>query len=458
MISALSLAVLLGSTNAPALPANSPRNVPAAQKSEGLEAKVDAYLAPYVASRDFSGVILVARGESILLRKPYGMANYELGASITGDTRFRIASLSKTFTAAAIVMLKERGLLSFDDHVSKFLPGYPQGDKISIFHLLAHAAGVPNPDYGEIFYRQLTLDDLIESFKHKPLDFEPGTRGQYSSAGYVLLARIIEKVSGLSYDGFLRANIFEPLRMCHTGSYDQAGLVYKRASGYVPGPGPTALENAPVQNTSSLVGSGSLWSTADDLHRWAKAVRSERLFKLNSLKYPFGWGKRNQYGHRYLEQSGLIPGFMSHLIVFLDEPVYVICLSNIESGLFGLMEKDLTALAFGQEPERRQAGRVESAEVDPSLREGCVGCYQGPGLTLHIIQDKGQLYSKFDDGPVRSFLVPTSNDELFMRSGFARIRVTRNEKGEASELSLLWASGGEPMKFTRVTSAGTPQG
>jgi CubicO group peptidase (beta-lactamase class C family) len=455
---ALTLPMFVVFTHAVAFPVHAGHNVQPAKALEGLEAKVDAYLAPYLASRDFSGAILVARGDNVLLRKAYGMANYEVGASNTGDTRFRIASLTKTFTAAAIVMLKERGLLSFDDHLDKFLPDYPNAEKIKIQHLLAHSAGIANPDYPDIFFKNLTLDELIDSFKNKPLEFEPGSRGQYSSAGYVLLARIVEKASGQPYDDFLRENIFEPLKMSHTGSFGQAGMVHKRASGYVAGPGPTALENAPVMSTSALVGSGSLYSTVDDLYRWAKAVRSDKLFKRSTLKYPFGWGKRSQNGHNYISQSGLIPGFMSHLIVFLDQPVYVICLSNIESGLFNRLEKDLTSLALGQEPDKRQVERPTPAEIDPRLLEGCVGRYQGPGLMLRVILDDGHLYSKFDDGPVRSFLVPTSNDELYMRSGFAKIRVTRNEKGEAAELSLLWGSGGEPMKFTRVTPTVTPQG
>jgi len=455
MSRALALPMLLVFT----FPALAGNNVPSAHKLlEGLEAKVDGYIAPHLSNRDFSGVVLIARGDKVLLRKSYGMANYELGVSHSGDTRFRIASLTKTFTAAAIVMLKERGLLNFDDHLDKYLPDFPNGEKITIKHLLSHSGGVPNPDYADLFYKQMPLDDLIESFKNKPLDFEPGTKGQYSSAGYVLLARIVEKVSGKSYDDFLRECIFEPLRMAHTGSFGQAGMVYKRASGYVAGPGPTALENAPVMNTSSLVGSGSLCSTVDDLYRWAKAVRSEKLFKRSGLKYPYGWGKRSQGGHDYIVQSGLIPGFMSHMIIFLDQPVYVICLSNIESGLFGRLEKDLTALAFGKEPEKNPAERSEAADVDPRLVEGCVGRYQGPGLLLRVIIEEGNLYSKFDDGPVRSFLVPTANDELYMRSGFARIHVTRNEKGEASELNLIWGTGGEPMKFVRVTPTATPQG
>jgi uncharacterized protein (TIGR03067 family) len=411
---------------------------------ESLEARVDAYFAPYVTSREFSGVILIARGDDILLRKAYGMANYELDVPNAPETKFRIASLTKSFTAAAIVMLKERGLLSFDDRLNKFLPDYPNGEKITVLRLLAHAAGVPNPDYATVFYKRLTLEELIDSFKRQPL-----TSGGYSSGGYVLLAGIVEKVAGQRYDDFLRRNIFEPLGMSNTGNFGQDTIVTGRASGYVAGPEPVGLENALVQSTSSLIGSGSLYSTVDDLFRWAKAVRSERLYKRSALKYPWGWGERNQFGHHYIEQSGLIPGFMSKLIVYFDEPVCVICLGNIQSGVFSLLEKDLTAIAFGHVPEKRAANPTKPVAVDPRLLRGCTGHYKGPFFAFRVTLDDGKLYFKFDDSLDRFYLLPTGDDELFMRSAFVRIRVTRNDKAQVKELTMTWP-GSEPMKCTRL--------
>jgi CubicO group peptidase (beta-lactamase class C family) len=412
--------------------------------SEALQARVDAYFAPYVANREFSGVILVARGDEILVRKAYGMASYELSAPNTAETKFRIASITKSFTAAAIVMLKERGLLSFDDRLNKFLPDYPNGDKITVLRLLAHAAGIPNPDYSTIFYKRLTLDELIDSFKHKPL-----TSGGYSSAGYVLLARIVEKASGQTYEDFLRRNIFEPLGMSNTGNFGQDAIVPGRACGYVAGPAPAGIENALAQSTSSLIGSGSLSSTVDDLLRWAKAVRSERLYKRSALKYPWGWGERNQFGHHYIEQSGLIPGFISKLIIYFDEPVCVICLGNIQSGLFNSLEKDLTAIAFGHEPEKRAANPTKPVTVASRLLQGCTGHYQGPFFAFRVILEDDRLYLRFDDSLDRSYLLPTGDDELFMRSGFVRIRTTRGEKAQVKELTMTWP-GSEPIKCTRL--------
>jgi CubicO group peptidase (beta-lactamase class C family) len=396
---------------------------------------------------------LIADGDTVLLRKAYGMANYALGAPNTVATKFGIASLTKTFTAAAIVMLQEGGRLSFDDRLDKYLPDFPHGDKIKIRHLLGHSAGVANPDDAEVFFKQLTPDELIETFKRKPLEFEPGTKDHYSNAGYILLARVVEKVSGQPFEEFLRARIFLPLGMADTGTLDQARVIPNLACPYQPGPGPVGLENALSPNPSSEFGCGSLYSTCDDLYRWAKAVRSERLYKRTALKYPFGWGRRNQFGHRYIEQSGLIPGYMSHLIVYLDRPMTIVFLSNIQSGLFNRVEEDLTAIAFGGEAPKH-APAPQAVAIDPRLLAGYLGRYQGPWFKLRVIQVDGLLYARFDNSPGRSYLMPTGADELFMPASFGHFRATRKDEGQVSQLSVTWGDAGEPMQLRRIGGDG----
>jgi CubicO group peptidase (beta-lactamase class C family) len=198
---------------------------------------------PLVRSHDFAGAVLVARGDRVLFERGYGLANAELGVPNSPTTVFRIASLTKTFTAAAIVMLAERGVIHYDDSIATYLPGYPNGSRITIRHLLLHAAGVANPPYEEIVTRRLTLPQLIDQFRDRPLLFAPGTESRYSNAGYVLLAAVIERASGMSYGEFIRRNITEPLGLVSTFPDPQEGLVLQRASGYVPGPPPLGLEN-----------------------------------------------------------------------------------------------------------------------------------------------------------------------------------------------------------------------
>jgi CubicO group peptidase (beta-lactamase class C family) len=416
-----------------------------------LATNVDRYLAPYIDRRDFSGVVLFARDGNVLYHKAYGLADCKAGVLNTVRTRFRIASLTKTFTAAAIVILAERKRLGLNDPLSKFLPGYPDGDKIRIHHLLSHAAGVPDPEPADFFDKPMTPDELIGTFKNKPLEFEPGTRGKYSNGGYVLLARVIEKASGRPYADFLNDNIFKPVGMADTGVTDLGQPPDVQAKGYAPAPGPLGLSPAPARHPSTLFGSGILSSTAGDLRLWAAAVRSERLFKRSALPYTFGWGERKKYGHRYLEQSGRIPGFMSHLIVLLDEPVDIVCLCNVDTGLFGRLEKDLIALAYGGQPDKPPAAPVAVAGDAKRLLD-CAGRYQGPGFVLRLVEDGGQVYSKFDDGPARAWLTPLADGDFYMRAEYAPVRIIRDTKGRASELSIAWGGTDPPMKLTRIPS------
>src|SRR5262245_33380142 len=173
-----------------------------AGKSTDLEAKVDAYVRPFLEIKGFSGAILIARKGQVLLRKGYGMANYELDAPNTPQTKFHLASISKSFTAAAILILEERGLLNVSDPIGKYIPDYPEGDKITIHHLLIHTSGIPNVnnflDYNAKSKFPQTLANIIEMFKNKPLTNKPGERYSYSNSNYNVLAFIIEKVSGKS--------------------------------------------------------------------------------------------------------------------------------------------------------------------------------------------------------------------------------------------------------------------
>ena len=179
-----------------------------AQKTE-LEKKVDSYMSSYVKNGDFSGNVLIVKGGKILFERSYGQANYELGVPIKRDTKFRIASLSKTFTAAAIVLLQNQGRLNYADKLSKYIPDFKQADSISIYHLLLHQSGVVDINYDQYALDKLSLNDIINTVKNTTPYFKPGTQFRYSNTGYLLLAAIIEKVSGENYHSFLKKNIFE---------------------------------------------------------------------------------------------------------------------------------------------------------------------------------------------------------------------------------------------------------
>ena len=188
--------------------------------NEELADAIDVYIEPYVDGQNFSGTILLARGGDVVFSKGYGMACYEHSVPNEAETKFQIASVSKSFTEAAILLLEKGGELRRDDAVSRFIPDYPRGDEITINHLITHTSGLPRhvfqPDFREKSSRAHTTEDLVDWLRDKPLAFTPGERYGYSNANYSMLAHIIERVSGLSYGDFLETRILSPLGLENT--------------------------------------------------------------------------------------------------------------------------------------------------------------------------------------------------------------------------------------------------
>ncbi|MDP9229722.1 MAG: beta-lactamase family protein, partial [Bacteroidota bacterium] len=191
----------------------------------------------FVDTKNFNGAILVAQKGKILYNKAFGMANQDFGILNKPGTKFHIASVSKNFTAAAILLLEQRNLLKVTDTISKYVPGLPYGDKITIHQLLTHTSGIPNinnmPEYDTIALFPQTPGSLINVFKNKPLDFTPGAKYSYSNSNYNVLACIIEKVSQINYGDFLAENIFNPLAMQNTAHRKKAAMtITNNSTGY----------------------------------------------------------------------------------------------------------------------------------------------------------------------------------------------------------------------------------
>ena len=416
-------------------------------QNRSFEAKVDKYLAPYLQMKDFGGAVLVARNGKVLLRKGYGFANYEFGITNTAETKFQIASVSKTFTAAAIVMLEHEGRLGFKDPLSKFLPDFPSGDKIKISHLLVHSSGVPDfyslPEYEELKTKPLTIADWIALIKTKPLDFEPGKpNGQngYSNTGYALLALVIEKVSGQSYEDFLSDKIFKPLGMTNTGIWKDEAVMKNRASGYDPWFGSPGLINTPYYDKAVLFGSGSLYSTADDLYLWYKAVREGKLLKVDPVR-PFGWGPRKRFNRELIEQDGNDPGFAANISAFLKDDLTVIVLSNIRTGAIDKIREDLAAIALDEKYE--VPATRKTVQVPPEIYDDYVGRYElNPKMIITIKREGEHLFLKGTGGYFLP-LEPLSNSKFFFRQFYVPIVFDRGQDGKINQ--FLW-DGQFPVK------------
>jgi CubicO group peptidase (beta-lactamase class C family) len=437
-----------------------------AKNKKELETQVDAYVKPYLDIGGFNGTVLIAKKGKVLLSKGYGMANYELNVPNTPQTKFHLASVSKSFTAAAIMLLEERGLLNVNDPLKKFIPDYPNGDKITVHHLLTHTSGIANvnnfPDYDAKSRFPQTPASLVEMFKNTPLIMQPGERYNYSNSNYNLLAYIIEKVSGKSYGEFLKVNIFEPLEMKDTGHDEQAGTLLKnRASGYVP-MGISGLENAPYLDWTSKTGNGSLYSTVEDLYRWDRALYTEKILKKPTLERMFaphvegvgyGWFISQRHNRRAIRMSGRSPGFSAELQRYVDDDVCVIVLSNNYAPTAIPIADDVAAITLGEKYEIPKL--AAPVKLNPKIYDAYVGRYQFgadffvPGGIYAVEKRSDQMYMAYTvKGSISAALTPQSETEFFNRTFWATIIFVKNDKGEVT--NLIWRYSGKDYKADKL--------
>lgn len=414
-----------------------------------IERRADQWLKPYVAAGDFSGVVLIAQGDQMLLEKAYGKADFQHDVANQIATRFRIASLSKTFTAAAIEQLSAQGKLSLKDHLSDYVSGITNGDKITVEQLLTHESGVGELDTPDMYRDCLTNEELIRRLRIVPPLFAPGTDSHYSNEGYFLLAVIIEKVSGIPYAAFLQKNILDPLRLTNTGSACKELPPGPIAAGNVPGAEAGSVIPLPFEE-AAIIGPGSLYSTAHDLYAWLKAVDTNRTFQVERLEYPYGWGKRNYSGRDLIEQSGVHEGFNAHMALYPKEHLYAVVLSNVQSGLFNRIPKDLEAILFGGETSRPVD--VKPQTLGATTLEEYAGTYKAPEIPIpqNLSVRDGHLCVQWGSYPFPRILIPTAKDEFFFRYEYAQVRF---ERDKAKIVRMVWHwPGGGPMTFTPTKS------
>jgi CubicO group peptidase (beta-lactamase class C family) len=264
-----------------------------------LISRIDDLITVYVEEGEFSGSVLIAEKGFVVLNKEYGFADYEQEIPNTPHTQFSVGSVTKLFTCAAIRMEADRGALTQDDTLAKYIPDYPRGDEITISQLLNHTSGIAdyfndlvygNPSY---MADPITIKELIERFKYEPLEFDPGTKYDYSNSGYALLAYIIEQTSGMIYNEYIEKEIFTPLEMSDSVADWDTGLSNKALGYYSPGGSSTPLKYPEVHH-SHLVGAGNLFSTVEDLYSWYQALHGDEAWRPYDCGSHFGRG----YGYR----------------------------------------------------------------------------------------------------------------------------------------------------------------
>ena len=316
----------------------------------------DAYLKRELSSKRIPGMsISVVRGGRTLLARGYGFANLELSVPASEHTVYELASLTKPFTATAVMMLVEAGKISLEDHLPKYFPDAPPAwQDVSVEHLLRHTSGLG--DFFSIqelqsksdfaWEREYAPPDLLPLLFKAPIQSQPGERWSYSNVGYYLLGWIIEKVTGEPYEAFLKHGIFDPLQMTETRRMDRRDIIPNRASGYTWEN--NTLRNAKFTSATWAYSEGGLVSSASDLARVDAGLFGDRLLKRTTLermwqpsrlgdgslaKYGCGWNVGSDPRRRQIYHSGNKPGFASIIRHYIDESLTVVLLANVDNGI-----------------------------------------------------------------------------------------------------------------------------
>ncbi len=316
--------------------------------------KIDSLMKQYYDYGQFNGSVLVADKGKIIYEKGFGMANMEWSIPNQPDTKFRIGSVTKQFTATLVLQLVEEGKIKLDAKLSDYLPDYRKdtGDKITIHQLLNHTSGIPSYTSNPEFFPKHSRDaygvaDFVKKFASGDLEFEPGSKYSYNNSAYTVLGAIIEKVTGKTYETVLTERIFAPVGMTNSGYDRHATLLQKRASGYQKRS--DGYVNAPYLDMSLPYSAGSIYSTVADLYKWDQSLYEDKILSAASKKLMFTPGLSN-YGYgvgisdqpigkteektRIIAHGGGINGFNSLLTRAVDKRQTVIILDNVSLGTY----------------------------------------------------------------------------------------------------------------------------
>ncbi|WP_449065812.1 serine hydrolase domain-containing protein [Planomonospora algeriensis] len=408
-------------------------------------ARMDALVKAYTRLGRFSGSVLVARGDRVILSRGYGLASHEHGVPNTPRTAFRIGSQTKTFTAIAILRLQERGVLDVAQSLETVLPGYPGGDRVTLHHLLTNTSGIPDYITTEGFTWTMGLprtpDELIAGFRDRPPLFAPGERMSYSNSGWVLLGAVIERITGRSYGDHVRSEILTPLGMERSGVGAPGDVLAGHADGYMSQDG--RVVRTPYLDNSNQYAAGALHSTTEDLFRCVRGLCTGKVLGPRALRllvtpqvdgYAYGCAAA---GGR-VESSGGTIGYVSVTAHHPADDLTVVVLSNFENAAYAEIETALTAIARG-EPYEMPSARV-FVPADPTAFDACTGRYEcafmGRTSVIEVTREGESLMVEVH-GLKKTELRPMSRTRYFARM---KGEVELTFVGEpAHEIAMLWS-------------------
>ncbi len=387
--------------------------------------------------------ILISKNGKILYSKQFGLTDVKKQIPITENTTFAIGSITKQFTAAAILILQERGKLNVKESLGKYLPEFAGSNykEVKIEHLLTHTSGIPSDNKAKVisknFSKNITPQAIANAIKNEPLLFQPGEKFDYSNNGYMLLGLVIEKVSRLSYGEFLKKNIFKPLKMKNTYVFSPQNSIKNKAKGYTKD---NNDKTEMVTYNSSSFSAGAIVSAPKDLNKWVTGLFSKKVIDKKSLNQMltnytllnnkkinkgFGWELNKINGSKSFEHSGFEPGFKANSIYVPEEKLYVVVLQNNEVGSPTPATIKATAISLNKPyPTKNSKNTLSINDLN-----NIIGTYQLKGGGKRIIGKNDQgFYYKAQGGKERQ-LYATNENTLFFDREYIQLHFEKDIKG-----------------------------
>jgi CubicO group peptidase (beta-lactamase class C family) len=398
---------------------------------ENPGASIDSFIKPFADAGHFSGVVLVKKEGKVVFEKAYGLADAENDVPNTKDSVFSIASITKPMTAVILAKYVEAEKIKLEDPLSKYIPDFPKGDKITIEMLARHKSGIPHRVTSPMEESVPSSPaEMVERAKKAKLEFEPGTGDLYSSTGYAVLARVLELVSGKSYSDLLDEFVFAPAGMNASHNFKSGEILKKKSEDYF-------LEGSewvttPLMDYSFLSGAGSVFSTASDVMLFASAVADGKFGEVISSNFV-----RNGV----FSANGSTNGYRCNARVDQNRGFAFVVAANLGSGANDLIIRNLPDLIEGKKVD---PAKVPSPKIDKNVKnelEDYVGTYKLGGSGFDILIERDELFA----GPFK--LLPIGKDKFYSFWSYAEITFERGEDGKVN--GLRWDGSGGVSNWVR---------
>lgn len=417
-----------------------------------LSAQLDQIAKRYYVSTQPGATVIVQKDGKTLVSGGYGLASVATNEKLTPDHVMRLGSITKQFTAVAIMQLVEQGKISLSDPISKYLDAYPEsGKKVTVEHLLTHTSGIPSytgkPGFIATVALDKTVNEMVDSFKNDALEFEPGSQWKYNNSGYFLLGAIIEKVSGMSYAKYVESALFIPLGMQDTAYENAERRKQLRAQGHSPRAG--QFQASDKISMTIPYAAGALVSNVRDLATWDAAINAGKIlkpetwrrvftpYKLNdgqTTTYGYGWNIGQLDGKPLYAHGGGIPGFSTYALSLPAEKLFVAVLTNADSGLVSseMVATRLASAAIGKVIPEFKAVTLPSQVIDQY-----VGVYKIDETNRRYVTREGdKLVMSRTDGPRTVFQAYSETGFFKDNDSLLRVEFTKDSKGVVQEMTV----------------------